>query len=99
VKAAPADLTSTEIEHLLNELLESLEKETQVINLPRLREKIAASIACHAAIKVNTPLEHSKMVWLIDQLMKTQFPMTCPHGRPIILRYEKNEILRAFKRI
>jgi DNA mismatch repair protein MutL len=99
VKAAPADLTSTEIEHLLNELLESLEKETQAVNLPRLREKIAASIACHAAIKVNTPLEQSKMVWLIDQLMKTQFPMTCPHGRPIILRYEKNEILKAFKRI
>jgi DNA mismatch repair protein MutL len=99
VKAAPADLTSTEIEHLLNELLESLERETQAVNLPRLREKIAASIACHAAIKVNTPLEQSKMVWLIDQLMKTQFPMTCPHGRPIILRYEKNEILKAFKRI
>jgi DNA mismatch repair protein MutL len=99
VKAAPADLTATEIEHLLNELLESLEKETQVVNLNRLREKIAASIACHAAIKVNTQLDHPKMVWLIDELLRTQFPMTCPHGRPIILRYEKNEILKAFKRI
>ncbi len=99
VKAAPADLTATEIEHLLNELLESLEKETQVVTLNRLREKIAASIACHAAIKVNTQLDHSKMVWLIDELLRTQFPMTCPHGRPIILRYEKNEILKAFKRI
>ncbi len=99
VKAAPADLTASEIQHLLNELLESLERETQEVNLPRLREKIAASIACHAAIKINTSLERSKMVWLIDELMKTQFPMTCPHGRPIILRYEKNEILKAFKRI
>lgn len=99
VKAAPAELRTAEVQHLLNELLESLEKETQAINLTRLREKIAASIACHAAIKVNTYLEHSKMVWLIDELMKTQFPMTCPHGRPIILRYEKTEILKAFKRV
>ena len=99
VKAAPADLTASEIQHLLSELLESLERETQEVNLPRLREKIAATIACHAAIKINTFLEHSKIVWLIDELMKTQFPMTCPHGRPILLRYEKNEILKAFKRI
>jgi DNA mismatch repair protein MutL len=99
VKAAPAELRTTEVQHLLNELLESLEKETQAINLTRLREKIAASISCHAAIKVNTYLEHSKMVWLIDELMKTQFPMTCPHGRPIILRYEKIDILKAFKRV
>ncbi len=44
-------------------------------------------------------LDHSKMVWLIDELQKTQYPMSCPHGRPIVLRYEKNEILKAFKRI
>ena len=99
VKAAPADLRVAEVQHLLNELLESLEKETQAVNLPRLQEKIAASIACHAAIKVNTYLEPSKMIWLIDELMKTHFPMSCPHGRPIILRYEKTDILRAFKRI
>src|SRR5437867_4614106 len=99
IKAAPADLTTDEIQKLLSELLEGLEKETQALSLTRLREKIAASIACHAAIKVNMHLEHSKMVWLIDELLKTQYPMSCPHGRPIILRYEKNEILKAFKRI
>ena len=99
IKAAPADLRTDEIQKLLSELLEGLEKETQALSLTRLREKIAASIACHAAIKVNMHLEHSKMVWLIDALLKTQYPMSCPHGRPIILRYEKNEILKAFKRI
>ena len=83
----------------MNELLDGLEKEVQAVSLTRLREKIAASIACHAAIKVNTRLDHSKMVWLIDELLKTQHPTSCPHGRPIILRYEKNEILKAFKRI
>ena len=98
IKAVPADLTAVDCGKLLGELLEGLEKETQEVNLERLREKIAASVACHAAIKVNTHLERSKMVWLIDELLKTRYPMTCPHGRPIILRYEKNEILKAFKR-
>jgi len=99
IKSAPADLRHDEVEHLLAELLEALEKETQSVNLTQLREKIAASIACHAAIKINMHLDHSKMVWLIDELQKTQIPMSCPHGRPIILRYEKKEILKAFKRI
>jgi DNA mismatch repair protein MutL len=99
IKAAPAGLATADVQVLLNELLEGLEKETQEITLARLREKIAASIACHAAIKVNTKLDPMKMRWLIEELQKTQCPMSCPHGRPIVLRYEKNEILRAFKRI
>jgi DNA mismatch repair protein MutL len=99
IKASPAGLATTDVQQLLGELLEGLERETQAISLGRLREKIAASVACHAAIKINMHLEHSKMLWLIDELQKTQYPMSCPHGRPIVLRYEKNEILKAFKRI
>lgn len=99
VKALPADLSPSDCSRLLGELLEGLEKEAREVSLERLQEKIAASVACHAAIKVNTHLERSKMVWLIDELLKTRYPTTCPHGRPIILRYEKNEILKAFKRI
>jgi DNA mismatch repair protein MutL len=99
IKAAPADLPRSDVQKLLNELLEGLERETQTVTLAKLREKIAASVACHAAIKVNMHLEHSKMIWLIDELQKTQYPMSCPHGRPIVLRYEKHEILKAFKRI
>ncbi|MEW5974503.1 MAG: DNA mismatch repair endonuclease MutL [Acidobacteriota bacterium] len=99
VKAAPADLSTADVQRLLPELLEGLDKETQALNLGRLREKIAASIACHAAIKVNTPLDQAKMRWLIDALYKTQYPMSCPHGRPIVLRYERHDILKAFKRI
>ena len=98
IKAVPSNLTTVDFRKLLGELLEGLEKETREVSLKCLREKIAASIACHAAIKINTHLEYSKMVWLIDELLKTRYPMTCPHGRPIILRYEKSEILKAFKR-
>ena len=99
IKSVPADLTTADMKKLLGELLDGLDKETQQVSLERIKEKIAASIACHAAIKVNTHLEYSKMIWLIDELLKTKYPTTCPHGRPIILRYKKTEILKAFKRI
>ena len=71
----------------------------EVLNLEIARRRIAASIACHAAIKVNMPLEPNKMEWLLDQLAKTACPMSCPHGRPTVLRYSVKEIQRAFKRI
>ncbi|MDD5544191.1 MAG: DNA mismatch repair endonuclease MutL [Acidobacteriia bacterium] len=98
IKAAPAGIDSSEVEVLLREIIESLEKETQAVNLEKLQTKIAASIACHAAIKVNMKLDLKKMQWLIDALLQTQFPMSCPHGRPVILRYGLREIERAFKR-
>ena len=99
IKTAPADLRHSEVERLLAELLESLEKETQSINLNQLREKIAASIACHAAIKINMPLDQAKMEWLLGALARTDCPMSCPHGRPVVLRYSVKEIERAFHRI
>ena len=64
-----------------------------------MREKIAASVACHAAIKINNPLEQSKMEWLLAELAKTRHPMSCPHGRPVVLKYGMREILKAFHRM
>jgi len=48
---------------------------------------------------VNMPLEQSKMEWLLDALSKTDCPMSCPHGRPVVLRYSMKEIEKAFHRI
>src|SRR5215471_6717705 len=99
VKTAPAGVQPVEIEKMLLELLDQFQREEQALNLDKVRHKIAASIACHAAIKINTPLEQNKMEWLLAELAKTECPMTCPHGRPVLLRYSVKEIQRAFKRI
>ena len=99
VKVAPAGVDAAQIEHMLNEILEQLTREDRAINLEAVRARIAASIACHAAIKVNMPLEQNKMDWLLAELAKTQHPMSCPHGRPVVLRYTMTEIQKAFKRI
>jgi DNA mismatch repair protein MutL len=99
VKVAPAGVDAAQIEHMLNEIFDQLTREDQAINLEAVRTRIAASIACHAAIKVNMPLEQNKMEWLLAELAKTDHPYTCPHGRPVVLRYSMQDIQRAFKRI
>jgi DNA mismatch repair protein MutL len=99
IQAAPAGITSGDAEKLLYEILDGIARENQAISIDSLQAKIAASTSCHAAIKVNTPLDHTKMEWLLGELAKTEYPMSCPHGRPIVLRYSVREIERAFKRI
>lgn len=99
IHAAPAGIASADAEKLLFEILDGVARENQAISIDSLQSKIAASTACHAAIKVNTPLDSTKMEWLLAELAKTEYPMSCPHGRPVVLRYSVREIERAFKRI
>jgi DNA mismatch repair protein MutL len=99
IKAAPAGLDGSELERMLVEVLEQAGSPEQAENLEAARTRIAASIACHAAIKVNTPLDPARMEWLLSELAKTEHPTSCPHGRPIVLRYAWKEIQRAFHRI
>jgi DNA mismatch repair protein MutL len=99
VKVAPAGVDAAAVEKMLHELLDQISREEQSLNLEKIRGRIAASIACHAAIKVNMPLEQNKMEWLLAELAKTDHPMSCPHGRPVVLRYSVKDIQKAFKRI
>ena len=98
VRAVPADLPASEARNLLAEILETVDSEKRGRARANLREEIAATLACRAAIKINTPLTEQKMRWLIDRLLLTSSPTTCPHGRPIILRLSKRDIERSFHR-
>jgi DNA mismatch repair protein MutL len=99
IQAVPAGVANADAEKLLTEILDGIERENAAISIETLQAKIAASTACHAAIKVNTPLDQTKMEWLLGALAKTDCPMSCPHGRPVVLRYSVKEIERAFHRI
>jgi DNA mismatch repair protein MutL len=99
IKAAPAGLAGAELERMIFEVLEEPGSASQSENLETARTRIAASIACHAAIKVNMPLDPARMEWLLAELARAEHPMSCPHGRPIALRYSWKEIQRAFQRI
>lgn len=99
VKAAPAELNTCAIEQVIFEILETAERELRHASLDDIRRGIAATIACRAAIKVNTKLEPAKIEYLLRALSQCEYPMTCPHGRPIALRYSTRDILRSFHRI
>jgi DNA mismatch repair protein MutL len=98
IKTAPAGLAAKDVIALVQQVLQVVERERRSFSLEDIRDEIAASLACKAAIKVNMRLTEEKMEWLIDELMKTKNPMTCPHGRPIIIRYGLRDIERSFKR-
>jgi DNA mismatch repair protein MutL len=103
VKAAPVGLEGAALERMLAEVIEQSSSDPdepkQNEDLTALRTRIAASIACHSAIKINTALDTVRMEWLLTELSKTSHPTSCPHGRPIALLYSWKEIQRAFHRI
>src|SRR5215813_4980371 len=99
IKATPADLPPGEARNMLAEVLDTVDAEKRGAARETVRDEIAASLACHAAIKVNMVLAPEKMRWLIDRLLLTSSPTTCPHGRPVILRLTTKDILKGFHRI
>lgn len=98
IKAVPVDLPVGEARNMLAEILGTISAERRGSARSALREQIAASLACHAAVKTGTPLSPEKMRWLIDRLLHTTVPATCPHGRPVILRLDVRDIEKGFRR-
>jgi DNA mismatch repair protein MutL len=99
IKAAPAGVGTADIEKIVFEILEIAESELRSASLDEIRRNVCATIACRAAIKINTKLEPKKIDWLLRALAACEYPMTCPHGRPIALRYSTKDILKSFHRI
>ncbi len=98
IKSIPTDLPTSEARNLFAEILDTIELEKRGSPKSTLRDDIAASLACKAAIKINMTLTQEKMHWLIDRLLVTSSPTTCPHGRPVILRLSMRDIERGFHR-
>jgi len=97
--AVPAILDPAECEaavRALGEDLEGLDKGSTVQDALR---RIAATMACHAAVKANYPLTMEKMRFILEELRQTAYSSVCPHGRPVVLRMSRREIERNFQRI
>ena len=104
IKGIPSFAGGCDAQLLIEEILDELGSQSQEViesdaRMARLRQKIAISLSCRAAIKINTPLSQEKMQWLLDELFLCDHPFTYPHGRPIVLRLGIEEVLRGFKRI
>jgi len=98
IQGVPAGLPALDIGNLLAELLDTADRSKRQGAKDALRDEIAASLACRAAVKINTRLTGEKMRWMVDRLMTTSSPTTCPHGRPVILRLTMKDIERRFHR-
>lgn len=98
IQGVPADLPPTDVANLLAELLDSADKTRRSGAKAAIRDSIAASLACKAAVKINMKLTPEKMAWMVDRLFTTSSPTTCPHGRPVILRLTMRDIERKFHR-
>jgi len=84
---------------MLNEIFEQLTREDQAINLDACGRGSRLRSPAMLRSKSTLPLEQNKMEWLLAELAKTEHPMSCPHGRPVVLRYSMQDIQKAFKRI
>jgi len=99
VTACPALLGREECDAALRALAEDLEGLDRGAGVDAAIKRIAATTACHAAVKANDPLTHEKMAHILDELRRTAYSTICPHGRPVMLRITRREVEKNFQRI
>jgi DNA mismatch repair protein MutL len=99
VTAVPALLDAGDSATALLALAHDLEGLDTGAHLQDAIQRIAATTACHAAVKANYPLSHEKMMHILDELRATAYSTVCPHGRPVMLRLTRREIEKNFDRI
>jgi DNA mismatch repair protein MutL len=99
VTAVPSLLSIDECAKTLLALAEDLEGLDRGATVQNALQRIAATTACHAAVKANYPLTYEKMTHILDELRATAYSTICPHGRPVMLRLTRREIEKNFERI
>jgi DNA mismatch repair protein MutL len=99
VGAFPALLRREECEAALRALAEDLEGLDRGAGVQSAIKRIAATMACHAAVKANDPLTAEKMAHILHELRRTAYSTICPHGRPVMLRLTRREVEKNFQRI
>jgi DNA mismatch repair protein MutL len=99
VMACPAVLRAEDCDAALRSLSEDLEGVDRGSRVEEAIKRIAATMACHAAVKANYPLTAEKMAHILDELRRTSYSTICPHGRPVMLRLTRREVEKNFQRI
>ena len=99
LSAMPALLDPAECEATVRALAEDLEGLDRGSRAEDALRRIAATMACHAAVKANYPLTLEKMRYILEELRRTAYSSVCPHGRPVVLRLSRREIEKNFQRI
>ncbi len=99
VTAVPALLPRDECNTAIRALAQDLEGLDRGLRIEEGLKRIAATTACHAAVKANDPLTNEKMRHILEELRATAYSTVCPHGRPVMLRITRREVEKNFERI
>jgi DNA mismatch repair protein MutL len=99
LSAVPVLLDPADCEAAVRALAEDLEGLDRGSRVEDALRRIAATMACHAAVKANYPLTLAKMRYILEELRRTAYSSVCPHGRPVVLRLSRREIEKNFQRI
>jgi DNA mismatch repair protein MutL len=99
ISAIPALLRRDECGAAIVALADDLEGLDRGSPVEQALKRIAATMACHAAVKANYPLTAEKMAHILDELRRTSYSTVCPHGRPVMLRLTRREVEKNFQRI
>ena len=98
LEGIPADFPSLDAEMLFHEILDALAEEGNLSEAESVYDKIA-SMACKASVKGNQLLSFKEAEALIEKLFTLENPYACPHGRPTIVAFKKQDLEKMFKRI
>jgi DNA mismatch repair protein MutL len=99
VTAVPALLPRDECATAVRALAQDLDGLDRGLEIHEALKRIAATMACHAAVKANDPLNADKMRHILEELRATAYSTVCPHGRPVMLRLTRREVEKNFERI
>lgn len=98
VRAVPSAVAAGDVERLVRDLIAQVLEWRRPEGLEALRHRLAARAACHSAITANQGLDLPRMRSLLAELLKTRRPMTCPHGRPAVIRLAVDHLEKEFRR-
>ena len=87
-----------ELETVIKELIDMVIKREKNFDLDRFYDHISATVACKMSVKANTILTMEEMEEIVKDLRKCKNPFNCPHGRPTVIYYSKEELEKLFKR-
>jgi DNA mismatch repair protein MutL len=99
ITAAPALLPEGDYSQVVRQMVAELAEVDTSAKLRQHLEDRLATIACHSVIRANRALEIDEMRALLNELDRIEFATQCPHGRPVLIEFSRDELERMFKRV
>ncbi|MCD6451128.1 MAG: DNA mismatch repair endonuclease MutL [Acidobacteria bacterium] len=98
IKEVPALLPSSEVDSAFDEIIERMGEGRSLPSPEELLSHLLKTVACHSAIRAGDALSRKEMEELLSSLLSGEYPLTCPHGRPVIFRIDYKTLLKRFER-